>query len=61
MNPQSNIWLNEYEGLVPSPGTGREPAAGPSSPTLSAPEAVSPHCELTPVHLEKTNRIAFFE
>lgn len=61
MNSHSNIWLNEYEGLVPIPASDREPEAGPQSPTHSQYEAVSPHFELTPVHLEKTNRVAFFE
>ena len=61
MNAHSNIWLNEYEGLVPVQASGREPEAGPQPRTHSRYEAVSPHSELTPVHLDKTNRIAFFE
>ena len=61
MNSHSNIWLNEYEGLVPHPASDREPETSPQSPKPSPYEAVSPHFELTQVHLAKTNRVAFFE
>ncbi len=61
MKSTKSIWLNEYEGLLPTPAAQRKPKDGLEAPVLTEYEAVSPHFELTPANLEKTTPLAFFE
>lgn len=63
MRTTQSIWLDEYEGLLPIPPSQseRSRSAELDAPALPEHETVSPHFELTPVNLDKTTPLAFFE
>ena len=62
MKSTQNIWLNEYEGLLPITVTDSEQNRSVlTSRTLPDYVTLSPHCTLTPISLEKATPPAFFE
>lgn len=63
MRTTQSIWLDEYEGLLPIPPSKAERSRSTEMDANALPEVetVSPHFELTPVNLDKTTPLAFFE
>ena len=63
MRTTQSIWLDEYEGLLPIPPsrTERNRSRDAGTQTIPEYETVSPHFELTPVNLDNTTPLAFFE
>lgn len=63
MQTTQSIWLDEYEGLLPIPPSQTDRSRSNEMDTIELPEVetVSPHFELTPVNLDKTTPLAFFE
>lgn len=62
MRPTENIWLTEYEGLLPTQP--RDASVGDTaSPHAQAPtpETTVRHPHLAMVQVEKTSPVAFFE
>jgi len=63
MRTTQSIWLDEYEGLLPIPPSQVERSRSGEMDAHVPREydTVSPHFELTPVNLDKTTPLAFFE
>lgn len=63
MKSNKSIWLNEYEGLLPvsARDCGHDQSREADARVIPEHEPVSPHFELTPIHLTRTTPTAFFE
>ncbi len=63
MKNHENIWLTEYEGLLPV--VAREQEQSPAQEAESRPqpqhEALGAHFDLNPAHLARLTPTAFFE